>query len=138
MTTAQDLIETFEGCSLRPYLCPAGYWTIGYGHLCGRFQPEISKDFAEQLLAFDTHHAEDAVLRLTRPKNLTPGQFAALTSFTFNLGAGALQASTLRHCFMRGDISGAAGQFLLWTHGGGRVLPGLVARRAAERALFLA
>lgn len=135
--TAIELIERFEGCRLHRYLCPAGYWTIGYGHVCSRSQPDITQTVADALLAQDMIVAEHAVLRLTRPRNPTPGQYAALVSFTFNLGAGNLAASTLIHRYREGDDWAAANEFLKWVHGGGRVLPGLVARRAAERAAFL-
>ena len=79
---------------------------------------------------------ERAVLRLW-PVPLTQGQYDALVSFSFNLGAGALQSSTLRRKIMRGDYEGAADEFPRWVFAGGRRMVGLVRRREAKRALFL-
>ena len=93
-----DLIKRFEGFSATVYICPAGYPTIGYGHLVkdsGRYEQGITEAEAEELLRRDVHAAESAVMRLIDVP-LTDGQFDALASFTFNLGAGALQRSTLR------------------------------------------
>lgn len=140
---AASLAKPFEGLFLRPYFCPAGYPTIGYGHLLShqrgadlaQFAP-ITWTQADDLLLADLALAYRAVRRLC-PVPLTDGQAAALTDFTFNLGAGALQSSTLRRLILRGELSGAAAQFLRWNHAGGRVLPGLTRRRAADRFLFL-
>ena len=93
-----DLIKRFEGFSQTVYFCPAGYPTIGYGHVVKDdedFSEGIDEAEAEELLRQDTMIAERAVLRLINVP-LTDGQFDALVSFTFNLGGGALQRSTLR------------------------------------------
>ena len=91
---------------------------------------------ADELLVREVRHAERQVARLVTVA-VTENQFSALSSFTFNVGGGAFQASTLRRRLNRGDIEGAAAEFPRWRYGGGRVLPGLVRRRAAERLLFL-
>lgn len=133
-----DLVMSHEGFSAFPYLCPAGWWTIGYGHTKGvtKATKPISKVVARELLEADLATAESAVGRLIRVE-LTDGQFDALVSFTFNLGGGALQRSTLRQKLNRGEFEEAADEFKKWVWGGGRKLPGLVRRRADERELFL-
>ena len=131
-----DLIKRFEGFSHTVYICPAGYPTIGYGHVVKpqereQFAGGITTEQAEALLRQDVQTAERAVLRLiTVP--LTDGQFDALVSFTFNLGAGALQRSTLRRKVNRGDHAAVPAEFRKWVWAGGRKLQGLVRRREAE------
>ncbi|MEJ0009880.1 MAG: lysozyme [Alphaproteobacteria bacterium] len=132
------LIKHFEGFSALPYRCPAGYLTIGYGHLLtgAKGEPaQLDAAGAETLLRADLRLAEEAVGRLIA-RALAQCQFDALASFTFNLGAGALQRSTLRRCVDRGEDRGAAQQFLRWVFARGRKLPGLVRRRSAEAALY--
>ena len=130
-----DLIKRFEGFSAVPYRCPGGYSTIGYGHLvqAGEVFPAhgISKAKAEELLRQDVHIAEKAVLRLIRV-SLRPGQFDALVSFTFNLGSGALQRSTLRRRVNDSDHDAVPAELTRWVWAGGRKLPGLIRRRKAE------
>lgn len=122
-----------------PYICPAGYWTIGYGHLCKPDHPPISRESAELYLAQDLHAAYAATLRYCPGLVLYPEtKLAAIVSFTFNLGAGRLQASTLRRRINQQDWTQAAFELSRWVRGGGRVLPGLVRRRADEAALLLA
>ncbi len=128
-----ELIQHFEGFSAEPYLCPAGYLTIGYGHVIrpGESWPDgITEEEAAALLAEDVIEAEQAVLRLIAVP-LTDGQFDALVSFTFNLGAGALQRSTLRRKINRQSYNAAAQEFPRWVWAGGRKLRGLMRRRAA-------
>ena len=133
------LIKRFEGFSPLPYVCPAGYFTIGYGHVMLPSQQatfsRVSEQEAENYLIHDVQIAEEAVARLiTVP--LGQNQCDALVSFTFNLGAACLQRSTLRHVLNRGDYEAAPAQMLRFIWGGGRKLPGLMRRRAAEAALF--
>jgi lysozyme len=134
--TGLDVIKRFEGFSPTVYICPAGYPTIGYGHVVNpqqrqQFASGITAERAEALLRQDVQTAERSVLRLiTVP--LTDGQFDALVSFTFNLGAGALQRSTLRRRVNRGDHAGVPPEFRKWVWAGGRKLEGLVRRRDAE------
>ena len=130
------LIKRFEGFSPTIYVCPGGWPTIGYGHVVQegereRFAGGINEDEAEDLLRRDVAMAERAVLRLiTVP--LTDGQFDALTSFTFNLGSGALQCSTLRRKVNREEHGAVPAEFGRWVWAGGRKLEGLVRRREAE------
>ncbi len=132
------LIRRFEGFSAMPYLCPAGYLTVGYGHVVKNpdaFRQPITEDEATEILTVDVETAEHAMLRLISVP-LTDGQFDALVSFTFNLGAGALQRSTLRRKVNREDHEDAAAEFLRWVWAGGRKLNGLIRRRQAEAALY--
>jgi len=149
-----DLIKHFEGVRLKPYKCPAMLWTVGVGHVMypdqhhlsidGRrhfpLKPEHKRSFTEaevnELLRDDLYRFESGVARLCGA-NLPQRQFDALVSFAFNLGLGTLQRSTLRNKLTRGDIKGAASQFLRFNMAGGRVLPGLLRRRIAEQSLFL-
>ncbi|GAA4258912.1 glycoside hydrolase family protein [Azospirillum formosense] len=134
------LVQHFEGLKLSAYRCPAGVWTIGYGHTKGVREGEvITAAVAERLLASDLAAAAADVAKLVTVP-LTDAQRGALASFVFNLGAGAFKGSTLLRLLNQGDIEGAAGQFERWVYAtvkGKKVkLPGLVTRRAAEEALF--
>lgn len=135
-----DLVRHFEGLSLKAYLCPAGVPTIGYGHTAGvKLGQTITRSQADAFLQADLGGARRQVERLVAVP-LAPHQLAALTSFVFNLGAGAFQGSTLLKMINAGDAAGAAGQFERWVfakvNGKSKRLPGLVARRAAEEALY--
>lgn len=133
-----DLIKRFEGFSPKVYICSGGWPTIGYGHVVrgdeGLNIPLSEKD-GTRLLRDDVGIAERAVRRLIKAP-LNENQFSALVSFTFNLGSGNLQASTLRRKLNRGDYDGASAEFPKWRKAGGRILKGLVRRRAEERGLF--
>lgn len=116
-----------------PYICPAGYWTIGYGHLCDPKHPPITEAEAEVYLARDLQTALAATLRYCPVLAAEPeGQLAAIVDFTFNLGAGRLQTSTLRRRINQRDWAAASDELKRWVYGGGKVLPGLVLRREAE------
>ena len=139
---ALDLICEFEGFSATPYPCPAGVPTIGYGTT--RYpdgtrvtmdDPPISEARARDYVQHDCGHVAGVVDRLI-VVDLEERERAALISFAYNIGTGALAASTLRQRLNRGDRAGAAAEFPRWRFAGGRVLAGLVRRRAAERALF--
>ena len=144
--TAIELAKRFEGfhrvsrtdpgCA-HPYICPAGYWTIGYGHLCQSTHPPITESEAEVYLARDLQTALAATLRYC-PVLATEheGRLAAIVDFTFNLGAGRLQTSTLRRRINQRDWAAAGQELRRWVYGGGKVLPGLVARRQAEICLL--
>ena len=132
-----ELAKRFEGFASRPYICPAGYWTIGYGHLCKPDHPRITQEQGLAYLEGDLQKALAATLRYCPILAAEPERrLAAIVDFTFNLGAGRLQTSTLRKRINARDWSGASEQLMRWVHGGGRVLPGLVARRKAEAALL--
>ena len=144
---AIDIAKRFEGFHrvpradpgrAHPYVCPAGYWTIGYGHLCDPKHPPITEAEAEGYLAADLRTALNATLRYCPVLATEPeGRLAAIVDFTFNLGAGRLQTSTLRRRLNQRDWPSAASELRRWVYGGGKVLPGLVIRRAAEIALLL-
>ncbi len=136
-----DLIKRFEGFSPTIYTCPAGYPTIGHGHLVrdrerDRFMGGISREEAEELLKRDVLWAEKGVLRLINVP-LTDGQFDALVSFTFNLGTGALQRSTLRRKVNREEHQDVPTEFMRWVWAGGKKLYGLQLRRSCEVELYL-
>ena len=145
--TAIELAKRFEGFERKvkrgtaitaiPYICPAGFWTIGYGHLCDQKHPPIIEAEAEVYLAHDLQTALAATLRYC-PVLATEsdGRLAAIVDFTFNLGAGRLQTSTLRRRINQRDWIVAGQELRRWVYGGGKVLPGLVARREAEITLL--
>jgi lysozyme len=145
---AIDLAKRFEGFERKakrgieitavPYICPAGFWTIGYGHLCDPKHPPITEAEAEVYLARDLQTALAATLRYCPVLATEPeGRLAAIVDFTFNLGAGRLQTSTLRQRVNQRDWPSVTHELQRWIYGGGRVLPGLVSRRDAEvRALL--
>jgi len=134
------LIKSAEGLRLKAYPDPGTGglpWTIGYGSTSGVTRNMvIAEAQAEQMLASDLVRFERAVERTVRVP-LNQGQFDALVSFTYNVGEGNFTKSTLLRKLNAGDTAGAAEQFSRWVHAGGKVLPGLVKRRAAERAMFL-
>ncbi|BCL40994.1 TPA: lysozyme [Enterobacter roggenkampii] len=135
-----NLIKRFEGFSPTIYICPAGYPTIGYGHVVlahekDRFAPGITHAEASELLRKDAAIAERAVLRLISVP-LTDGQFDALVSFTFNLGAGALQRSSLRRKVNRGEHESVPAELMKWVWAAGKKVSGLIRRREIEGALY--
>ena len=136
------LIKEFEGCKLTAYRDSVGVWTIGYGWTQPvdgkpiRAGMTIKQETAERLLKTGLVSYESDVSRLVKV-GLTQGQFDALVSFTYNLGARSLSTSTLLRKLNAGDYAGAADEFLRWNKAGGKVLNGLTRRREAECALFL-
>ena len=139
MRTGRDgveLIRHFEGCRFDAYLCPAGVWTIGYGHTADVKEGDsIDQEAAEAFLIEDLETFEQAVTRLVEVP-LTQQQFDALVSWTFNLGAGNLAESTLLRKLNNYQYAEVPEQMMRWVKAGGQVLDGLVRRRAAEAALF--
>ena len=143
---AIDLAKRFEGFHrvpradpgrAHPYLCPAGYWTIGYGHLCDPKHPPITEAEAEGDLATDLMTALSATLRYCPVLATEPeGRLAAIVDFTFNLGAGRLQRSTLRQKVNRGEHEGVPAELMKWVRAAGKKLPGLVRRRRAEISIY--
>ncbi|ANR79919.1 muraminidase [Kosakonia sacchari] len=133
------LIKSFEGLRLEKYKDAVGKWTIGYGHLIlpdEKFPHAITEAEAEALLRTDLLMTERGVHKAVTV-DLNQNQFDALVAFTFNLGAGNLQSSTLLKLLNQGEYAQAADQFLRWNKAGGKVLAGLTRRREAERALFV-
>lgn len=130
------LIKGFEGLRLAAYLCPAKVWTIGYGSTGSHVKPGmvISEAEADGLLRRDLDRFEQAV------DNAAPGasqaQFDAMVSLAFNIGVGAFLRSSVLRLHKAGDFRRAAEAFGMWNKAGGRVLPGLTRRRAAEAALY--
>ena len=149
-----EMIKHHEGVRFKPYQCPAKLWTIGVGHVLYPNQgkmpidqrsgyalhPEdnraFSKDEVNAILRADLARFEKGVATYC-PVPLTQGQFDALVSFSFNVGLGTLQRSTMRQKLLRGDKEGAAEELLKYCMAGGKVLRGLQNRRIDERALFL-
>lgn len=135
------VLKHFEGCQLEAYPDPGSEtgdpWTIGRGHT----GPEVHKglswtqNIADLALLSDLVKFEDGVTGMVSVQ-LMPGQFDALVCFAFNCGLAALNTSTLLRKLNAGDYEGAAHEFARWNKNGGRVMRGLVRRRAAEEALF--
>ena len=132
-----ELIKSFESFEPVRYICPAGYPTIGYGHviLDREDLQKVTEAEAETLLLGDVAIAERSVCRLIKVP-LEDCQFSALTSFTFNLGGAALQRSTLRQKVNRGEHGEVPDEFRKWVYAGGRKLKGLVRRREVEATLY--
>lgn len=147
------LIKHFEGCHFKPYLCPALLWTIGYGHVLYPEQNRLplaerksynlktehnrsySQEEVDALLKQDLQRFERGVMRyITVP--LRQNEFDALVSFSFNLGLGTLQRSSIRSKLNRGDKEGAIETLLKYCRAGGKVLRGLERRRTAEANMF--
>jgi len=151
---ALEVIRHHEGVRTKPYQCPALLWTIGVGHVIDPnharvplaerkalpipdgWNRTITMGEVDDILRDDLNRFERGVERYC-PVPLTQGQFDALVSFSFNVGLGTLQRSTLRQKVLRGEMEGAAEELLKYTIGGGKVLKGLVNRRNDERAMFL-
>ena len=132
-----ELIKQFEGCKLTSYKCPAGVWTIGYGHTAGVYEGQkITHEEVETLLKNDLKKYEKYVNDYVKVE-LNQNQFDALVSFTYNLGPGSLKKSTLLKKINQNEFEAAAEEFLKWVKANGKTLPGLVKRRKAERELFL-
>ncbi len=139
---AIELIKAFEGFSSKPYLCPAGIPTIGYG--CTKYPSgvkvrmtdhAITRYDAEEMLLHEISFYRNAVLSLVKVP-LTECQLSALISFTYNLGTGRLKASTLLRKLNRADYQGASNEFTKWVFAGRKKLRGLELRRKAEQKLF--
>ena len=140
---ALELIKRFEGCYLRPYLCPAGVPTIGYGatyYEDGRrvtlADPPITKARATELLVWMLRARYLLAVRKLCPGIDTPNRLAAIIDFTFNLGDGNLRTSTLRRRINAGRWDDVPAELRKWDKAGGRVLRGLSLRREAEAALI--
>lgn len=131
------LLKEFEGWVPIAYRCPAGVWTIGYGFTEG-VEPgqSMTREEGDQRLAVELEHFAAGVRRLLT-REATPNQFAALVVLAFNIGLAGFARSTVLRLHNAGDVDGAARAFAMWNKAGGKVLTGLVRRRAAEAALYL-
>lgn len=131
------LIKTFEGYRSEAYLCPAGKWTIGYGHTSGvREGDTCTKEAAEDFLKEDLQWAEAAVN--AQDLRLSQTQFDALVSLVYNIGSGSFENSTLLKMLKQDTIARDTleKEWKKWKHSGGKELKGLVRRRAAEWSLY--
>jgi lysozyme len=152
---ALKMVRHHEGVRVKPYRCPARLWTVGVGHVIDAAHIKVPFDQrlelaipagwdrtftmeeVDAILAKDLEGFERGVARLCPAAVDRQGHLDALVSFSFNVGLGNLQRSSIRMKYNRGDYAGAADGFLDWTKAAGKVLPGLVKRRNDERALFL-
>lgn len=130
------LIKRFEGCRLRPYLCPAGVWTCGWGSTGADVIPgrAWTQEYADRRMRQDAEKFARGTLALC--PNLSGNDLCAIADFAYNLGLGNLRISTLRKRINAGDREAAYRELRKWVRGGGRALPGLVKRREAEIALM--
>lgn len=140
---AIKLIKHHEGVRNRPYRCPAGLWTVGVGHLIGdgKSLPEswnrlFTKEEIDGILKRDLQRFERGVLKMLPNVPLRQGEFDCLVSFSFNLGLGTFQRSTLRQALLRGDKKAAMESLMKYCRAGGRILRGLQIRRQDEKTLF--
>ena len=131
-----DMIKHFEGLELEAYKCPAGVWTIGYGHIKGVQEGDvITEQQADDMLVEELKEYENYINTYVKCP-LSQNQFDALVSWVYNLGPANLQASTLLKVLNKGDYAGVPAQIKRWNKAGGRVLEGLTRRRQAEADLF--
>ena len=141
---AATLCRPFEGLRLNPYICPAGYPTIGYGTVwkpdgtkVTMEHPPITKETAEAWLLHELRHNYLAGVVKASPGLLaSPRALGAMTDFAYNLGVARYRSSTLRRRVDVQDWQAAKEELMKWVRGGGKVLPGLVRRRQAEAALL--
>ena len=132
-----DLIKHFEGCELNAYKCPAGVWTIGYGHIKGVSEGmSITQEQADQMLLDELKEYENYINELVTV-NLSQNQFDALVSWVYNLGPANLSASTMLKVLNSGEYEDVPAQMKRWNKAGGKVLEGLIRRREAEACLFV-
>lgn len=133
-----ELIGNAEGCRRDPYVCPAAKLTDGVGNTHGvkagvrKTDVQIAADWERNIL-----EAERCVNSYGNGRKLSDNTFSAVTSITFNAGCGAMQKSTMFQLLRQGQVLQACDQFPRWVYGGGKVLPGLVTRRSAEKQLCL-
>lgn len=138
---AIDLIKKYEGFRPQAYQDSVGVWTIGYGTTRINGEPvkagmTITEDQALQLVQQEVNKLWSQIEQISRV-SLNQNQMNALVDFAYNLGFNALKNSTLMNKVNAGDFTGAANEFTRWVYAGGKILPGLVKRREAEKQLFL-
>lgn len=135
------LLQAFEGFCAKPYQCPGGYWTIGYGHVLkkeeeGLYQKGIDKEIAYELLKKDLAQIEESLNRLIGVM-LKQNQIDAIGSFTFNVGGGAFQRSQVRSLINREEHDQVPKELLKWVWAGGRKHKGLLYRRQKEGEIYV-
>lgn len=136
-----DITKEFEGCRLKAYKCPAGVWTIGWGHTSEIGAPHVTPNMvitqkrADEILDADLAVCTEVVDRLVKV-HLTPNQQEALADFVFNVGESQFASSTLLKRVNAKRFADVPAELMKWTRGGGRVLPGLVKRRQATAILW--
>jgi len=136
------LIRRFEGFRANAYRCPAGVWTIGFGHTSQAGPPAVrpgmvlGEDEANRILAADVQRFADEVGPLLA-REVSAAQFSALVSFAYNVGVAAFRSSSVLKAVNDGRFAEVPARLKLWVKGGGRVLPGLERRRAAEAEMFM-
>lgn len=135
-----DLIKAFEGYYARPYRCPAGVLTQGYGHTAAAGPPalggEWSRDYATEVLARTVADRYAAPVEKLLARKPTQAQFDALVSFAYNVGVGNFQRSSVLRHFNAGRMANAQRAFAMWTRAAGREMAGLTRRRASEALVF--
>ena len=143
LETAAEIAKRFEGFRAKPYLCPAGVPTIGYGstlYETGRkvslADSPIDQERAEELLLWELRRSLTAALRYCPVLATNENRLAAITDFVYNLGAGRLQISTLRRRINQQNWPEVKKELLRWVRAGGKILPGLAARRTVEAGLI--
>ena len=139
-----DLIERFEGFSDKPYMCPAGKPTIGFGSTfyedgtpVKMTDAPITKERAKDIVFTVLYRKFEPFVNNMLSVPVTQNQYDALIDFAYNVGVGNLKSSTLMRRLQAKDYEGAANEFLRWNRAGNKVLSGLTKRREAERTLFL-
>lgn len=139
MKTSEEgkaLIKKFEGCELEAYQCSANVWTIGYGHTAGVNEGDVcTQEDADRMLAEDLEEFEGYV-REAVDVPLEQNEFDALIAWTYNLGPGSLQSSTMLKRINESNFDEVPNEMRRWNKSGGQVLDGLVRRREAEALLF--
>ena len=137
------LLKKFEGCKLKSYRCPANVCTIGYGHTSSAGAPTVTDGMtitqkqADDILRRDLVKYETEVFNMVR-QPLTQNQYDVLVDFAYNAGVGNLKSSTMLKKINSGNLDAVPDELMKWTKGGGKVLPGLVRRRQAEAAWWVA
>jgi lysozyme len=132
-----NIVKEFEGLRLSAYKCPAGVWTIGYGHTEGVTRGmQITKEEAEDLLRHDLQLFENGVKRFIGDAPTNENQFSAFVSLAYNIGITAFGKSSALREHKSGNYELAANKIMLWNKAGGKVLAGLIRRRKAESKLY--
>ena len=136
LNIAKSIAKPFEGWSFKVYICPAGYPTIAWGHRCSKDHAPVTVEQGEIYLNSDMLKALNGALRHCPGLISDNKKLGSIADFCFNLGVGRLQTSTLKRRINQGDWEEVIYELGRWIYGGGRKLPGLIRRRAAEAAFM--